>query len=89
MYNLTYEELLQRALDRVTATVDKTEGSFIYDAIAPTIVELHQCYYFIRNIKIFNQEFFSGFLCSIALKIFLICGITNIHVYQSSIHFIF
>lgn len=51
MYNLTYEELLQRALDRVTATVDKTEGSFIYDAIAPTIVELHQCYLYINELE--------------------------------------
>lgn len=51
MYNLTYEELLQRALDRVTATVDKTEGSFIYDAIAPTVVELQQCYLYINELE--------------------------------------
>lgn len=51
MYNMTYDELLQRTLDRVTATVDKTEGSFIYDAIAPTVVELHQCYLYINELE--------------------------------------
>lgn len=51
MYNLTYEELLQRTLDRVVKVVDKTEGSFIYDALAPTVAELHQCYLYINELE--------------------------------------
>lgn len=41
---MTYEYLLKRMLARVPSTVDKREGSIIYDALAPTAVELAKAY---------------------------------------------
>lgn len=41
---ITFKELLQRMLDRVPDTVDKREGSIIYDALAPVAAELVQTY---------------------------------------------
>lgn len=40
----TYEELLQRCLDRIPNSIDKRQGSIIYDALAPCCVELAQMY---------------------------------------------
>lgn len=40
----TYDAILQRMLDRVSADVDKRPGSTIYDALAPAAVELAQMY---------------------------------------------
>lgn len=40
----TYEEILQRCLDRISNTIDKRQGSIIYDALAPCCVELAQMY---------------------------------------------
>ena len=42
--NQTYEVILQRMLDNVSADVDKREGSIIYDALAPCAVELVSAY---------------------------------------------
>ena len=42
--SVTYEEILQRMLDRIPDTVDKREGSIIYDALAPAAVELQNMY---------------------------------------------
>lgn len=39
---LTYEQILQRMLDRVPLDVDKREGSIIYNAIAPVAAEVKQ-----------------------------------------------
>ena len=41
---ITFNSLLQRMLDRVPDTVDKREGSIIYDALAPAAAELVQAY---------------------------------------------
>lgn len=41
---MTFEEILQRALDRVPDSLDKREGSVIYDAIAPAAFELALAY---------------------------------------------
>ena len=41
---MTYEELLERVLDRVPLGLDKREGSIIYDALAPACAELAQLY---------------------------------------------
>lgn len=38
----TYEELLQRCLDRIPSTLDKRQGSVIYNALAPCCAELAQ-----------------------------------------------
>lgn len=51
----TYEQLLQRCLDRVPNTVDKRQGSIIYDALAPCCVELAQMY--IELSGIYDQVF--------------------------------
>jgi uncharacterized phage protein gp47/JayE len=42
--DVTYEVILQRMLDRVPDTIDKREGSVIYDALAPAAVELQLMY---------------------------------------------
>ena len=42
--NVTYESILQRMLDRVPNTMDKREGSIIYDALAPAAIELQLMY---------------------------------------------
>ena len=41
---MTYEGILQRMLDRVPESVDKREGSIIYDALAPAAAEMMQMY---------------------------------------------
>lgn len=41
---MTFEEILQRALDRVPDSFDKREGSVIYDALAPAAYELALAY---------------------------------------------
>lgn len=40
----TYEAILVRMLARVPGTIDKREGSLIYDALAPAAAELAQAY---------------------------------------------
>lgn len=40
----TFENILERMLDRVPGDVDKREGSIIYDALAPAATELAQAY---------------------------------------------
>lgn len=41
---VTFEELLERMLAKVSSNVDKREGSMIYDAQAPVAVELQNLY---------------------------------------------
>jgi uncharacterized phage protein gp47/JayE len=53
--DMTYEVTLQRMLDRVPTTVDKREGSIIYDALAPAAVELQLMY--IEADSILNETF--------------------------------
>ena len=38
--NMTFENIMDRCLSRVSASVDKREGSIVYDAIAPAAAEL-------------------------------------------------
>ena len=38
--NMTFENIMERCLSRVSASVDKREGSIVYDAIAPAAAEL-------------------------------------------------
>lgn len=40
--NITFEQILQRMLDRVPSDVDKREGSVIYNALAPAAAEVKQ-----------------------------------------------
>jgi len=42
--NMTFENIMERCLARVPDTVDKREGSVIYDAIAPAAAELAEMY---------------------------------------------
>lgn len=42
--NYTFEYLMKRALARVDGSVDKRQGSVIYDALAPACAELCQAY---------------------------------------------
>ncbi len=56
MYEIvTYEVLLKRMLDRVPDTIDKREGSVIFDALAPAAAELAQMY--IEADVILNETF--------------------------------
>lgn len=53
--NVTFETILQQMLDRVPNTVDKREGSIIYNALAPAAVELQSVY--IELDTILNESF--------------------------------
>lgn len=53
--NITYEDILQRMLDRVPNNMDKREGSIIYDALAPAAIELQLMY--IELDVIMNESF--------------------------------
>ena len=53
--NITFEDILQRMLDMIPATVDKREGSIIYDALAPVAVEVQNV--FIQHDVILNEAF--------------------------------
>lgn len=53
--NLTYENILQRMLDRIPNGIDKREGSVIFDALAPAAAELVQMY--IEADVILNEAF--------------------------------
>lgn len=53
--DITYEDILERILDRIPDTFDKREGSVIYDAIAPCAVEIKDIY--IELDEILNESF--------------------------------
>ena len=53
--NMTYEGILKGMLDRVPDSMDKREGSVIYDALAPAAMELRNTYIDLDNIL--NQTF--------------------------------
>ena len=48
---LTYDALLQRALKRVSSQMDTSEGSFLFDAIAPCVAELYEAYLHIEELE--------------------------------------
>lgn len=48
---ISYEDLLNRTLGRVSSDVDKSEGSLIYDAIAPCVAELYEAYLYIDELE--------------------------------------
>lgn len=50
MPDITYEQLLERSLARVSADVDKIEGTLIYDAIVPCVLELWEAYLYIDEL---------------------------------------
>lgn len=47
--NMTYENILDDMLSRVTSDVDKREGSIIYDALAPAAYKLAEKYFMLNN----------------------------------------
>ncbi len=53
--NITYEDILERMLDRIPASMDKREGSIIYDALAPAAFELKLMYMELDDIL--NESF--------------------------------
>lgn len=46
----TYDNIINRSLNRVRDDIDKREGSIIYDAISPIAVELAQAYILIDSL---------------------------------------
>ncbi len=48
---ISYEELLSRTLRRVSSSVDTSEGSFLFDAIAPCVAELYEAYIYIDELE--------------------------------------
>lgn len=53
--DITFEKILKKMLDRIPNTVDKREGSIIYDALAPAAAELQLLY--IELETIYKQTF--------------------------------
>jgi uncharacterized phage protein gp47/JayE len=53
--NVTFESIMERILSRVPSTMDKREGSVIYDAIAPAAIELQNVY--IELDTVLNETF--------------------------------
>lgn len=49
--SLTYNALLHRALKRVSSHIDTSEGSFLFDAIAPCVAELYEAYLHIEELE--------------------------------------
>lgn len=47
---ITFESILQRMLDRIPESMDKREGSVIYDALAPAAAELMMIYIELNSI---------------------------------------
>lgn len=47
--HITFESILQRMLSKISNTMDKREGSIIYDALAPAAVELQLMYIELDN----------------------------------------
>lgn len=47
--SMTYENILNDMLDRVTNDIDKREGAVIYDALAPCAFQLAQAYFQLDN----------------------------------------
>lgn len=47
--DMTYENILNDMLSRVTSDVDKREGSVIYDALAPAAYKLAETYFMLNN----------------------------------------
>ena len=43
--DMTFENIMDRCLDRVSSSIDKREGSVVYDAIAPAAAELADIMY--------------------------------------------
>ena len=52
---MTFESIMERLLKNVPATMDKREGSVIYDALAPAAIELQNLY--IELDVVMNQTF--------------------------------
>jgi len=44
-----YDVTLNRMLDKIPDTLDKREGSIIYDALAPAAAEIAQMYIVLKN----------------------------------------
>lgn len=53
--HITFEDILQRMLDRIPNSMDKREGSIIYDAIAPVAIEVQNL--LIEQDHILNESF--------------------------------
>lgn len=47
---MEYDEILKRMLDRVPDDIDKREGSVIYNALAPSAIEMATLYFTLQNI---------------------------------------
>lgn len=52
---MTYDVILERMLNRVPNSIDKREGSIIYDALAPAAIELANLYLEFDNVL--NETF--------------------------------
>lgn len=48
---MTYEEILNRMLDLVPSTIDKRQGSVIYNALSPAAIELSNMYIELEKLK--------------------------------------
>ena len=62
----TFETIMDRCLSRVSSSVDKREGSVIYDALAPACAELATLYTELSNMNCYFFLFLDDFLNSSA-----------------------
>lgn len=53
--NMTYDYILEKALEKVPNNIDKRQGSIIYDAIAPACAEIAQIYIDLNSV--FDMSF--------------------------------
>ena len=53
--NITFESIMERMLEKVPSTMDKREGSVIWDALAPAAIELQNVY--IQLDTVLNETF--------------------------------
>lgn len=57
MSDNSYKSILDRLLARVDDTLDKRQGSIIYDALAPAAIELAQCY---AELEVYKEQTYLG-----------------------------
>ncbi|ADQ06520.1 Baseplate J family protein [Caldicellulosiruptor hydrothermalis 108] len=62
--NETYESILERMLSKIPDNIDKSEGSFIYDALAPVAAEIAQWIIVLKSLldKVFVQTTYGEYL---------------------------
>lgn len=51
MINNSFETIMKRMLSRIPSTLDKREGSVIWDALAPVALEIESLYFLVKGVE--------------------------------------